>query len=168
MSLKKSADDALFKLVKDKLGTNSAESIEKMRRHFAEGLDADTLAKYTKHLRKLAKDNAETNELLALSMALDYVPMISGSVAIRYSCRHEGCGVIPKRETDWFHAKQPGHAKKVHWLCPACSGEFAFNTAATSGGATDSKGQDKPYQHVLFLQLPWSAKGELRTFCAKA
>ena len=38
-------------------------------------------------------------------MAVDYVPMISGTVGIRYGCRQKGCGLIPKYETHWFHCE---------------------------------------------------------------
>ena len=105
---------------------------------------------------------------MALSLALDYVPMITGTVAIRYGCRQANCGVIPKSERGWLQAKQPGAAKKLYWHCPACSGEFTFNTAATSGDRVDSRGQGKQYQCVLFLQMPWGGQGETGTFCAKA
>ena len=135
-----------------------------MRQDFAKGIDANALEKYTKHLKKLAEDNPAAKELVNLSLSLDYVPMISASVAMRYGCR---CGKIPKSETGWFNAKQP-HVPKLYWFCPACSGEFTFNTTATSRSSVDSKGQDKPCQYVLFIQVPWGKKGETRTFCAKA
>ena len=104
-----------------------------MRIHFAEGLDACCLEQYCKHLTKLAMDNEDCSELRHLAYAADYVPMLSGTVGMRNGCRQRGCGLIPKYETNWFHGKQPGSMEgaRVHWLCPACGGEFTFNKTAT-------------------------------------
>ena len=76
------------------------ENREKMRQHFAAGLDADTMERYAGHLEKLAADNADSNELRCLAYAGDYVPMLSGTIGMRYGCRQRGCGLIPKYETD--------------------------------------------------------------------
>ena len=105
-----------------------------------------------------------------MAYATDYVPMLSGTMGMRYGCRQRGYGLIPKYETDWFHGKQPGSMEgaRVHWFCPACGGEFTFSKTATEGGVVDGRGQDKPYQYVLFFELPWNATCGLRTFCAEA
>ena len=98
MSLKKIADNALFKLVKDQFGDSSQASTDRMRRHFARGLDATALEKHNKHLTQLASENKDCNDLVHLSLASDYVPMISGAVAMRYCCRQKGCGLIQTRD----------------------------------------------------------------------
>ena len=170
MSVKKIARSALFKITLDVYGKNTAENREHMRQHFASGLDANTMGRYAMHLEKLAMDNADSHELRCLAYANDYVPMLSGTIGMRYGGRQRGCGLIPKYETDWFHAVQPGSGDgaRLHWHCPACSGEFTFNKEATEGGRVDGRGQDKPYQYVLFFELPWKGASGLRTFCAKA
>ncbi len=129
-----------------------------MRAHFAKGLDAKALGLYSKHLTKLAKDNPGCSELRHLSYAADYVPMLSGTVGMRYGCRQKGCGLIPKYETDWFHGVQPdgqGNAKKWYWFCPACGGQFTYNTKGTEKGGVDVHGRDKQNQFGLFFALPW-------------
>ena len=83
MSLRKIADSALFKLVEDQFGDSSQGGADKMRRHFARGLDATALDKHNKHLATLAKENRDCTDLLHLSLALDCVPVISGAVAMR-------------------------------------------------------------------------------------
>ncbi len=126
---------------------------------------------YTKHLKKLAADNPNCTELRNLSMAADYVPMLSAKAAQRYGCRQKGCGLIPKSETDWFQAVQPegqGNARKWYWFCPACGGQYTYNTKGTENGETDSRGQNKTNQYVLFFSLPWRSESGFRTFCAKA
>ena len=170
MSVKKIARSALFKITKDMYGSSSSENREKMRKHFAAGLDLPALERYNMHLEKLAQDNEGCNELRCLAYSNDYVPMLTGTIGMRYGCRQRGCGLIPKYETDWFHAVQQGAGTgaKVGWYCPACGGEFTFNKEAAEGGKIDVRGQDKPYQYVIFFELPWKNEAGLSTFCAKA
>ncbi len=83
---------------------------------------------------------------------------------MRYACRQEGCGFIPRSETDWITGQQRGTKRECR-MCAACGGELAYRLGS---GGTYSTGQDKPYQHVIFMQIPWSDNGETRTVCAKA
>ncbi len=169
-SIKKIADSALYKLGRDSNGDNSEENKAKLRAHFARGLDPKALELYTKHLTKLAKDNPGCNGLRNLSLAVDYVPMLSATAAMRYGCRQKGCGLIPKNETDWFHAVQPdgqGNAKKSYWFCPACGGQFTYNTKGTEGGETDGRGQDKSNQFVLSARCHGSQKAVSARFAQR-
>ena len=91
--------------------------------------------------------------------------MISRTFAMRYACRQRGCGYIPKSEADWIIAEQKDcTSKKEYWFCAACGGEFKYGLGS---GGLDSRGQDKPYQHVIFMQIPWG-DGKTRTMCARA
>ncbi len=118
-----------------------------MRKHFAEGLSPEALEKYTTHLMKLAKDNPNCDELRHLSMAVDYMPMLSGRAAQRYGCRQKNCGLIPKSETGWFQARQPNGqaaAGKCYWFCPACGWPVPDHTKCTAHGAPYAV----PYTHT--------------------
>ncbi len=90
-------------------------------------------------------------------MAVDHMPMLSGSAAHRYGCRQKNCGLIPKSETGWFLARQPngqGSAGKCYWFCPACGGQSTYNPKGTGDGAQDIHRQDKPYQYVPLFAMP--------------
>ncbi len=54
--------------------------------------------------------------------------------------------------------------KREYWFCAACGGEFKYGLGA---GWLEPRGQDKDYQHIIFMQIPWG-DGATRTMCARA
>ncbi len=89
--------------------------------------------------------------------------MVSKEFAMRYACRQKGCGLVPKSEAGWIIATQKAEAKE-YWFRGACGGEFKYGSGA---GDPDSRGQDKDYQHSIFMQVPWG-DGATKTMCAMA
>ena len=87
---------------------------------------------------------------MELAAIHDFNPMISKSFAMRYACRQADCGLIPRAETDWFIAQQHGIARE-YWFCAACGGEFKYSISRKE---VDSRGQDKQFQHVIFMNIP--------------
>ena len=48
-------------------------------------------------------------------------------------------------------------------------GEFTYGIKAeVPGCSTDGRGQDRDYQHFIFLVVPWGEAGETWAMCAKA
>ena len=138
--------------------------MDKMRKTFVAGLDAAAMTKVRMHVADVTRKCSNGRSLLEYAAIHDYNPMISRTFAMRYACRQKGCGFIPKSETDWIIATQHGIARE-YWFCAACGGEFRYNLGS---GGLDSRGQDKPYQHVIFMQIPWGTEGDARTMCARA
>ncbi len=162
MSLRQIADSAFVKLTRDCFGGSSRDHIAQMRACFAKGLDKKATATFNGHLTRLAVGNPDAKELTTLAAAMDYVPMLSETVAMRYGCRQAGCDVVPKHETEWFHGRQPGR-ERVHWLCSACRGEFAYGVKAKiPGHPTDGRGQDKGLPAHPFLRGPVGRSGRDR------
>ncbi len=117
-----------------------------MKNHFAEGLDKAAMDKFRKHVRTVTAGCTNGRGLLEHAAAQDFNPMISKAFAMRYACRQQGCGLAPKSEAG----------------CAACGGEFKYGLGA---GGLDSRGQDKDYQHIIFMQIPWG-DGSTKTMCA--
>ena len=96
------AKSAFYKFARDTFGDGSKDSVDKMRKTFAQGLDASALRSFTERVDKLAADNTNGRRLMELTAIQDYGPMISRTFGMRYACRQAGCGFIPRSETDWI------------------------------------------------------------------
>ncbi len=75
--------------------------------------------------------------MTAPAAGADFTPMLAGTVAMRYTCRHAQCASITITEMGWFIAKAE---KKEMWFCGACGNEYKRKIVAE--GAVDSRGKD--------------------------
>ena len=100
------AKSALFKLTADRFGAADTECLNKMRQHFAAGLDAAAMEKFNEHVKDVTEKSTFGRGVLEYAAIHDYNPMISRTFAMRYACRQRDCGFVPKSEADWIIATQ--------------------------------------------------------------
>jgi hypothetical protein len=128
----------------------------------AKGLDAKAMEAYIKKVEKIAAKEELTQELMALVAGADFMPMISDTVSVRYSCRRSVCRMIPMRESQWWIGQPEGGGKPL-WFCAACGKQYIH-------GIKESRdlvhGQDLLFNYIVFLQF--ELQGGVRTLCAMA
>ena len=68
------------------------------RQTVSKGLDKRAMAFYADKVNKITGKADPSNELVAMAAGADFMPMISETVSMRYSCRRSECRMIPLRE----------------------------------------------------------------------
>ncbi len=86
-------------------GKISKELMVDTRKSIAQGIDKKTMDTYTKKVNNIVANTDPSKELLAMACSADFMPMISETVSMRYSCRRSDCRMIPMRESQWWIAE---------------------------------------------------------------
>ncbi len=139
---------ALFKLTMGTFGTAGKEAVANMKKHIAAGLDKEALEKFHKHVKMTVEASTQGRGMLEYAAAHDFNPMISKAFAMRYACRQQGCGVVPKSEAGWIIAQQCEGDKNEYGFCGACGGEYKHAVVGCAGGF-EGPGQAVPVRYLL-------------------
>ncbi len=85
-------------------GRVTGEFLRYPRQTLAKCLVRKAVEIYTEKVNKIIARADPSHELVAMAAGADFMPMVSETVSMRYSCRRSECRMIPMRENQWSGA----------------------------------------------------------------